>query len=162
MDWLCPPATLKLMEIMLILERMWISPYLWYWPKVKPIRMQICGNVKWLRMERGEQRGVPCSSEGSARRSVTLQLDALPLGVSIISCAEPCVMQCVAGGDCVCCLCCALCLPLKCQYHKKMFVFVMITYPIRHIINCSHVITVCFIVFISWSFREGFTDELSE
>lgn len=52
--------------------------------------------------ENGERRaegGFPAALRGTARSSVTLQLDALPLGVSIISCAEPFVMQCVAGGN---------------------------------------------------------------
>lgn len=35
------PAIFKLMEIMLISSRIWIFQYLWYWPKVEPIKMQI-------------------------------------------------------------------------------------------------------------------------
>lgn len=45
---------------MLILARMWIFQYLWYWPKVEPIKMQI--SAKWKVSENRESltdRGFP-------------------------------------------------------------------------------------------------------
>lgn len=40
------PATFKLMKIMLISAWMWLFQYLWYWPKVESIKMQISAEGK--------------------------------------------------------------------------------------------------------------------
>lgn len=95
------PVTFKMMEIMLILTRMWIFQYLWYWPKVKPIKMQI--SAKWKVSENRESltdRGVPSNpSSLSAQRKMLANMcwrDAfkfLALGLNIVLCAEPFVMQ---------------------------------------------------------------------
>lgn len=99
-------ATFKLMEIMLISARMWIFQYLWYWPKVEPIKMQI--SAKWKVSENRESltdRGFPSNSSSlSAQRKMsgnmwwraTLPFEFWAPGLNIVLCAEPFVMLCVA------------------------------------------------------------------
>lgn len=100
------PATFKLMEIMLISARMWIFQYLWYWPKVEPIKMQI--SAKWKvsgNRESLTDRGFPQTPTLSQLKGKTLgnmwwwaelPFEFLAVGLNIVLCADPFVMPCVA------------------------------------------------------------------